>query len=424
MKKTPYLRLLKHRSFMSFWGATTLMRMASNVLQFAVAIYVLDLTGSALAYSGVLSIILIPRLLCTSAAGYFADFMDSAKILRRGTFVLAALMAAFLAVHMLILPLNLILIDMLVIGLELCETFLSPAEGKLLPCIVMEEEIAPASKLSSLDDGIVEILSPVVGGAAYGFLGLTSVLGIALFMEILAFFMAANIQYRKSPESGERVSVGSLRSAGNAYRETVRCLKENPHVIGIILLAPLFNFFVNPLFSVAAPHYFRVKMDVGVEQYALFNTALGAAGLIAPFLAMVLIDDKAEYRANEGGTMACAVVLLGLAGILRYKKGGISSNGSLYLVTGGMMLMVAIITMMNIASVITVKKSIPEAIMGRMISLIQLCATVSVPLGQLFYGLCADCLPITSLFLIASFGLWAVLAIMVRTYRAIHTEGE
>lgn len=410
---------------MAFWGSTTLLRLASNVLQFALAIYVLDLTGSALAYSSVLSIIIIPRILCTSAAGYFADFRDSIQILRRGTLALAGLMAGFLVIHVLVLPLNLILIDVLVVCLELCETFLAPSEGKALNCIVSEEEIAPASKISSLDDGIVELMSPVIGSASYGFLGLTGVLGIALVIEILAFFMAASIRHRPEyqPEGREERPACSLKKAKDAVREMICCLKDNSYVLGVVLFAPLFNFFVNPLFSVAAPHYFRVTMGADVQMYAMFNMALGIAGLAAPFLAMLLIDDKAEYRANQGGTAVCAAVLLGLAGILYFKKDAASSNEPLYLVTGGMMLIVAVITIMNIASVITVKKSIPESIMGRMISLIQLCAVVSVPLGQLFYGLCADRLPITSLLLISVCGLGITFAVMHRTYRAIR-RGE
>ena len=43
-----YKSILKNKSFLGYWGSTTLMRLASNMLQFALAIFVLDLTGSAL----------------------------------------------------------------------------------------------------------------------------------------------------------------------------------------------------------------------------------------------------------------------------------------------------------------------------------------------------------------------------------------
>ena len=420
MKENAYVRLLKHKSFMSFWCSTTLLRLASNILQFALAIYVLDLTGSAFVYSTVLSVIIIPRILCTSIAGYFADFKDSIQMLKWGTLGLTGLMACFLLIHTLALPLNVPLIYALVICLELCETFLSPSEGKALPCIVSAEEIAPASKISSLDDGIVEILSPVIAALFYGRLGLTGILSITLALEVIAFLLTSVIRHKSDKHShSAETPTFSLKNAFDAYKQAFCCLKDYPYVIGIVLFAPLFNFFISPLLSVTAPHYFRVTMQSDVDFYALFNIILGIAGLIAPFLAMVFISDRDEYKANKGGTLASIVVLLCLVGILHFGTGILSAHGALYTVTGALALLVAIITIMNIATSITIKKHISDSIMGRVISMIQLCATISVPLGQLFYGLCTDLFPVTVSFLISVFGLVITLLVMVRTYQMI-----
>ncbi len=426
MKENIYVHLLKHRSFMAFWGSTTLLRLASNILQFALAMYVLDLTGSAFVYSTVLSIIILPRILCSSFAGYWADFRDSIRILQWGTLGLTGLMACFLAIHVLAIPLNVPLIYALVIFLELCETFLGPTQGKALLCIVAEEEIAPASKISSLDDGIVEILSPVIAALFYGCLGLTSILGITLVLEGIAFLLTTIIRYRSAQvpvaDSPTQAPQFSPKHIFSAYWEAILCVKEHLYVIGIILFAPLFNFFVSPLFSVTAPHYFRVTMQANVDMYAMFNVVLGVAGLVAPFLSMVLISDQDEYRANKGGTVVSAAVLLCLICILYFGADAISSNGTLYIVTGAMALLVAIVTIMNIATSITIKKHIPEQIIGRVISMIQLCATISVPLGQLFYGFCADNLPVTISYLISSFGLVITFIVMVKTYRVLCTQ--
>lgn len=426
MKENSYLHLLQHKSFMAFWTATTLMRLASNILQFALAIYVLDLTGSAFVYSTVLSVILIPRILCTSIAGVFADFADNIRILRRGTLGLTALIGCFLAVHVLMLPLNLPLIYTLVICLELCETFLAPSEGKALLCIVSEKEIAPASKLSSLDDGIVEILSPVIAALFYGWLGLTGVLCVMFILEGTALLLTARMKPCSDrislQQEATKAEIFSLQNTVDAYREAVLCLKQYPYVMGIILFAPLFNFFINPLFSVTAPHYFRVTMQADVEMYALFNTVLGIAGLVAPFFAMAVINDKDEYRANKAGTVASAAVLLGLSFLLHFGKGTIPANKALYSMSGAMALLVAMITIMNIATSITIKKHIPQKIMGRVISIIQLCATVSVPLGQLFYGFCSDKFELTASFLISVFGLAVTFIVMVKTYRTLNTK--
>lgn len=426
MKENIYFRLLRHRSFLSFWGSTTLLRLASNILQFALAIYVLDRTGSAFVYSTVLAVITLPRILCTSFAGCLADFKESTQILRWGTLGLTGLMAAFLAIHVLVVPLNLTLIYALVICLELCETFLAPAEGKALLCIVTEEEIAPASKISCLDDGIVELAAPVIAALLYTSFGLTGILGIALALEGIAFLLAVMIRPRSNwvpvVDMAAQMPVFSLKNAFSTYHNTIRCLKEYPYVIGILLFAPLFNFFVSPLFSVTAPHYFRVTMQTNVDMYAIFNAVLGGAGLVAPFLSMVLISDKAERKANKAGTAVAAAVLLCLSGVLYFGKGVVSAKGTLHAVTGAMALLVVLVTVMNIATSITIKKHIPEQLIGRVISVIQLCAVISVPLGQLFYGLCADKFQTAFSCLISCFGLVITFVVMVKTYWTINQK--
>ena len=428
MKENIYVHLLKNRSFMAFWGSTTLLRLASNVLQFALAIYVLDLTGSAFVYSTVLSIIILPRILCSSFAGYLADYKDSIQILRWGTLGLTGLMACFLAIHAFAIPLNIPLIYALVISLELCETFLGPTEGKALLCIVAKDEIAPASKISSLDDGIVEILSPVIAALFYGYFGLLDVLGIALTLEGITFLLTLLIRRRSActpvKDDTEKFQIFSLRNTFNAYREAILCLKDHSYIIGIVLFAPLFNFFVTPLFSVTAPHYFRITMQANVDLYAVFNTVLGIAGLIAPFLAMIFINDEDEYRANKGGTAVAVVVLLCLSCVLYFGSNVIPSIVLLYTVTAAMALLIAIVTIMNIATSITIKRRIPEQIIGRVVSMIQLCATISVPMGQMFFGFCADKFPVTISYLFSAIGLVITLVVMIKTYRLIRHTGK
>ena len=94
-----YKSILKNKSFLGYWGSTTLMRLASNMLQFALAIFVLDLTGSALIFSTVLSAIIFPRIIGTPIAGYLADYKDCLRILKLGALGLTALMLSFFLIH-------------------------------------------------------------------------------------------------------------------------------------------------------------------------------------------------------------------------------------------------------------------------------------------------------------------------------------
>ncbi len=62
-----------NRNYWLFWFASSLGMGASNILQYVLSLYLLDLTGSATLFASMLSIIVIPRLLLTPIAGVLAD---------------------------------------------------------------------------------------------------------------------------------------------------------------------------------------------------------------------------------------------------------------------------------------------------------------------------------------------------------------
>lgn len=423
-----YKDLLKNKSFLGYWGSTTLLRLASNILQFALAIYVLDLTGSALVFSTVLSVIIFPRIIGTPIAGYLADYKDCLRMLKLGALGLVSLMSIFFLIHTFFYPLNLPLIYVLVILLELCETIISSSDAKAILFVVDEEQLPAASKLSSLDDGIVEILSPVIAGFAYGLLGLQAVLLVTLVSEIFAFLLTLLMKrkvIRSADSPDETKKSGLLRSLFGSYKEAIAALKEYKYVIGIVLFAPLFNFFISPLFSVTVPHFIRITMKSSIEIFTIYNLALGIAGVIAPFTAMWMISDNSEHKANLIGTSLCAGLLMILSFITVKFSGmqqGIQPEALVNIVAGAMMLTVIIITVMSIATTITIKTKIPEKVLGRIISILQLCAVISMPLGQLLYGYFADRFPVYLSFICSSLGLIATYVVMKITYKKIRKQ--
>lgn len=55
---------------------------SSNILQFTLALYILEKTGSALVYASILSIIVIPRILLTPISGVVADRLKRINIMK------------------------------------------------------------------------------------------------------------------------------------------------------------------------------------------------------------------------------------------------------------------------------------------------------------------------------------------------------
>ena len=415
-----YAKLLKHKSFRLFCGGTALSRLAANILQFALAIYVLDMTRSAFIYSTVLSVIILPRIILSPIAEYLANRKNSLNILKYGILMSFILMGCFFIIHSRLMMLNICMIYILVSCQELCEVFIKHSEEKVLMCTMPENQINAASEMSALFNGIVEIMSPVIGCFFYNVMGLTSILLAVTIFEGVALVSVFSIQakpdYVLCHEEIKVEYVFSFHRIHERYKEIITFLRENPTIVYVLLFAPILNFFINPLFSVTTAYYFRVTMDANTEMYAMFNSFLGIATLLAPFIAITLIQNVDEKKINMTVSNFCAVTLLTLSGYLLLLGARVSQNGLLRSVTLTMMILVVGVSIMSMATSITLKKRIPKVMMNRILPIVQLCASISIPIGHLFYGICADHFSITFSLLISVCGLLLAYSIMLKAY--------
>jgi MFS family permease len=120
--------------YWKYWIASAGSMAASNILQYILALYVMDITGSATIFASMLSIILFPRLLLTPLAGVISDRTNRMKAM---SFILlgetAVLVISFLITS--IVPIHVAGIFALVTVLEIGEVFILviPIVQKLKP---------------------------------------------------------------------------------------------------------------------------------------------------------------------------------------------------------------------------------------------------------------------------------------------------
>ena len=116
------LTLLKNKDY-SLLMIGKLVSLLGNMLQFALSLYVLSLTGSALIFASMLSISILPRLLLSPIAGVFGDWFNRKKAIVFLDFINGTLIATFALIFLLNGGLTLLLIYAFVILLEIIEIF-------------------------------------------------------------------------------------------------------------------------------------------------------------------------------------------------------------------------------------------------------------------------------------------------------------
>ena len=115
-----------------YWVASSLSMGASNILQYVLSLYVLEITGSATLFASMLSIIIFPRILLTPLAGVMADRVRKIRLMSLILLGEAVILGSYYILGQ-IVTINIFLIYLLVILLEAGEIFYGGCSAAILP---------------------------------------------------------------------------------------------------------------------------------------------------------------------------------------------------------------------------------------------------------------------------------------------------
>ncbi|ESL02418.1 hypothetical protein GCWU000282_02553 [Catonella morbi ATCC 51271] len=154
-------KLLKDKNYISYFLATAFSMGSSNILQFTLALYILEITGSPLVYASILSIIIIPRVMLTPISGVLGDRLKRINIMKTLNLFQVIIMLFYAVYSDICRDISLVSVYALVVLLEMIEVFYNTAESSILSEIIDKDLMEEAVTLSRVDDGIVFVTTPV-----------------------------------------------------------------------------------------------------------------------------------------------------------------------------------------------------------------------------------------------------------------------
>ncbi len=212
------------KDYWLFWLASSLGMGASNILQYVLSLYVLDLTGSATLFASMLSIIIFPRILLTPLAGVMAD-----RVRKSRTMSLILLgEAVVLGIYYLIgqkMTINIALIYILVIVLEADEIFYGGCEAAILPELVPPERLKDAISISKVDDGIVQVAAPLAAALIYDHMSIAAVFAVIASLNFLSFVLQALIHPKFE---AEHIQEAVKSSVWKDFKYGWNCIRQDP----------------------------------------------------------------------------------------------------------------------------------------------------------------------------------------------------
>lgn len=301
----PVVGVLRHRDFRRLWLADVVSDAGSFITFIALAIYVHDLTGDAVAVGFALGLRAIPWFTLGPIAGVIADRVD-----RRLMMVVCDVARAGLVV---LLPFTDTAGQAYAISFAsgLFGPVFRPARRALVPTLVPGEEFVQAVALGEVTHQVMHTVGPALGGLAVLAVGARN----AFFLDAGTFLLSAVIVMGIP-------APGAVRGRPTSFADVRTDLVEGARrVFGDRLLRSLVLFDSVVLLGYAGTFaamvvYVRETLGRGAGTYGLL---LGASGL-GTALGAVLLARRGK-RVRRGPTLAAAAAGSALLGLVALEPG-------------------------------------------------------------------------------------------------------
>lgn len=276
---------LRQRDFLLAWTGGLISLMGDWVLFIALPIYIYQLTGSALAMSGMFVAQLIPALALGSVAGVFVDRWD-----RKRTMILANVLLAIT-----LLPLALVttadrvwIVYLVGFAQSAISQFFDPAENAFLPTLVEERHLLAANSLNALNNNLARLAGPAIGGVVIGRFGLP---GVVTF-DAASFALAALLIALVAASGAVRRPDGvvHLEDATRAWRRVFReftdglALIRRQRTVTILVGLEAVTFLGEGVFGVVFVIWVRNVIHGGARELGWFMSAQAVGGLLGGVL--------------------------------------------------------------------------------------------------------------------------------------------
>jgi len=352
------------------------------ILKLALSMYVLEVTGSAAIFAGILSAATIPTILLSPLGGILADRADRRNIMvaldaLTGVSVLCA--ALFLSENNAIAVISTLLIILSILG-----AFETPTVQACIPTMLQGDNIMKGNAVVNQVASLSYLIAPMLGGVLYAMLGLKPV----MYASVVCFFITAlfecfiKLSYQRIQSQG-----GVLQIVKQDFLSSMQYItKEQTSISKMLLLTALSRFFVMGITIVGLPFLVRTVLGFNAKYYGAAESALAVATILGSIAAGILAEKLKIHKlsvllASMGIFIIPAgiVFILPVNAMIKYGVTVVSFCG-----------MQAVISIFSIFAVSLIQQRTPNHLIGKVMAYTSTVTLCVQPIGQIVYGFLFD----------------------------------
>lgn len=352
-------------------------------LKFALSMYVLEQTGSASIFAGMLSAALLPTVLLSPFGGILADRANRKHIM----VALDTLSGLVVLAAGLLLPLGreLWVIGALLVLLSVLAAFESPTVQACVPQMVSPQNLVQGNAVVSQVSAVTSLVTPFLGSLFYTAFGIGPVFAAA----VVCFWLTAllecmiHLEYQKPPRTA---GIGAIVREDLAVSAHF-LRREQPDILKLLLLAALAGMFVSGTAVVGFPYLVRTVLGLSATYYGAAESAMGAAAILGSLCAG-LLGKKLRVRDLSAIFLSFGLSLFPIGLSFLLPVGRMARYGVLLFFFCVCQLGVCIFSTYAIT---LIQQRTPEQLMGKVMSCVFTLSMCAQPVGQVVYGALFDC---------------------------------
>lgn len=352
-------------------------------LKFALSMYVLEQTGSASIFAGMLSAALLPTVLLSPFGGILADRANRKHIM----VALDALSGLSVLAAGLLLPLGreLWVIGALLVLLSVLAAFESPTVQACVPQMVSPQNLVQGNAVVSQVSAVTSLATPFLGSLFYTAFGIGPVFAAA----VVGFWLTSllecmiHLEYQKPPRTA---GIGAIVREDLALSAHF-LRREQPDILKLLLLAALAGMFVSGTAVVGFPYLVRTVLGLSATYYGAAESAMGAAAILGSLCAG-LLGKKLRVRDMAAIFLSFGLSLFPIGLSFLLPVGRMARYGVLLFFFCVCQLGVCIFSTYAIT---LIQQRTPKQLMGKVMSCVFTFSMCAQPVGQVVYGALFDC---------------------------------
>ncbi len=352
------------------------------ILRFALPIYLLNVTGSALLFGVVSACAFIPMIVLSPVGGIIADRVNKRNIMVVLDFMTAGLVIVVLVLLEGVNPVTLIFAALFVLyGIQ--GTY-QPAVQASIPILLPADRIMQGNAVVNLVSSFSGLLGPVIGGSLFGFFGITSI----LYVSGICFFISAVMEIFITIPFEKRKAEGNIFATGfSDMRDCFRYMrKDQPLILRFSFAVAAINLILSALMIIGLPIIVTQMLGFDSEKAnVLYGYAEGAMGFgsLAGGMGAGLLAGKIKARSGYLLLIVDALPLFPIGAVLAFSIQGIPAY---IIIMISCFIMMFLATLFSVQIMSYLQMIVPSELLGKVISCAMCVGMCATPLGQAVYG--------------------------------------